>query len=47
MDALTRIMGFLLVCVGVQFIAVAVGEILSTAEFMEPILRTIDGAGGR
>lgn len=45
MDALTRIMGFLLVCVGVQFIAVAVGEILSTADFVEPILRTIDGAG--
>lgn len=45
MDALTRIMGFLLVCVGVQFIAVAIGEILSASEFMEPILDTIEGLG--
>jgi multiple antibiotic resistance protein len=42
MDALTRIMGFLLVCVGVQFIAVAIGEILSGEEFMEPILKSIE-----
>ncbi len=42
MDALTRIMGFLLVCVGIQFITVAIGEILAGEQFMEPILRTLD-----
>ena len=46
MEALTRIMGFLLVCVGAQFIVVAITEILSTEEFMRPILETIDRVRG-
>jgi multiple antibiotic resistance protein len=46
LDALTRILGFLLVCVGVQFIGVAVGEVLSNPGFVTPILEAIRGAGG-
>ena len=45
MDALTRIMGFLLVCVGVQFIVVAIGEIVASDAFLAPLLRAIDRAG--
>ncbi|MCR9093806.1 MAG: MarC family NAAT transporter [bacterium] len=47
MDALSRIMGFLLVCVGIQFFAVAIGEILSDDVFMEPILRAVARATAR
>lgn len=47
MDALGRIMGFLLVCVGIQFIAVAIGEIVSDDGFIEPVLRAIERASDR
>jgi multiple antibiotic resistance protein len=39
-DALTRILGFLLVCVGIQFIAVGIGE------FVEPFLPAARAAAG-
>ena len=38
MSALGRIMGFLLVCVGIQFIVNGVLQILSSPEFMDSIL---------
>ncbi len=41
MNALGRIMGFLLVCVGIQFIVNGVQQILSSPEFMTPILDVI------
>ena len=46
LDALTRILGFLLVCVGIQFITVGVGEILADEAFMKPILETLHAVGG-
>lgn len=46
LDALTRIMGFLLVCVGIQFITVAIGEILADEVFMKPILETLQAVNG-
>jgi multiple antibiotic resistance protein len=46
LDALTRILGFLLVCVGIQFITVAIGEILADEIFMKPILETLDRING-
>ncbi len=44
MNALGRIMGFLLVCVGVQFIVIGVHEIVSTEGFLRPILDAIRAA---
>jgi multiple antibiotic resistance protein len=41
-DALTRIMGFLLVCIGVQFIGIGVIEVTSDPKFLGPILTTIE-----
>jgi multiple antibiotic resistance protein len=41
LDALTRILGFLLVCVGIQFITVAIGEILADEAFKKPIQQTL------
>lgn len=43
MNAMGRIMGFLLVCVGIQFIVNGIHQILSSAEFMAPILEVIRG----
>jgi multiple antibiotic resistance protein len=40
-DALTRIMGFLLVCIGVQFIAIGVAEVAADPELIGPILEGI------
>lgn len=42
LDALTRIMGFLLVCIGVQFIGIGVIEVSSNPRFLEPILKTLE-----
>jgi len=41
MNAMGRIMGFLLVCVGIQFIVNGTQQILSSPEFMGPILEAI------
>ena len=41
MNAMGRIMGFLLVCVGIQFIVNGTHQILSSPEFMGPILDAI------
>lgn len=41
MNAMGRIMGFLLVCVGIQFIVDGTHDILSSPEFWGPILDTI------
>jgi multiple antibiotic resistance protein len=40
-DALTRIMGFLLVCIGVQFIAIGVAEVAADPELIGPILEGV------
>jgi multiple antibiotic resistance protein len=45
-DALTRIMGFLLVCIGVQFIVVGVFEILADPESLRPILESFETVQG-
>lgn len=44
MVAMGRIMGFLLVCVGIQFIVDGTHQILSTAEFWAPILEALEGS---
>lgn len=41
-DALTRIMGFLLVCIGVQFIGIGLVEAVSDPKVLGPILETIE-----
>ncbi len=41
MNAMGRIMGFLLVCVGIQFIVDGTHDILSSPEFWRPILDAI------
>jgi len=38
--ALTRIMGFLLVCIGVQFVVIGVFEVLADPELLAPILES-------
>jgi multiple antibiotic resistance protein len=40
-DALTRIMGFLLVCIGVQFVGIAIFEAVAEPELLGPILDAI------
>lgn len=40
-DALTRIMGFLLVCIGVQFIGIGVAEVVADPKLLGPILETL------
>ncbi len=40
-DALTRIMGFLLICIGVQFIGIGVAEVLADPRLLGPILETL------
>lgn len=46
LDALTQILGFLLVCVGIQFIRVGIGEILANEAFVGPILEAIRAGNG-
>jgi multiple antibiotic resistance protein len=46
LDALTRILGFLLVCVGVQFIGVALGEVLTDEAYLRPLLHALRVARG-
>lgn len=41
MGAMSRILGFLLVCVGIQFVVDGIHQILSSPEFMGPILEAI------
>jgi hypothetical protein len=41
-DALTRIMGFLLVCIGLQFVGIAVIEVASDPRFLAPIVETLE-----
>jgi len=41
MQAMSRIMGFLLVCVGIQFVVIGIQQVLTEPEFMDPILHTI------
>jgi multiple antibiotic resistance protein len=43
-DALTRIMGFLLVCIGVQFVVIGVAEVVHDPLFLLPIVEGIAGA---
>jgi multiple antibiotic resistance protein len=42
MQAMSRIMGFLLVCVGIQFIGVGIRETLADPDFVRPILENLD-----
>ena len=44
-DALTRIMGFLLVCIGVQFVAIGVMEMIHDPLFVAPLVEAIERAG--
>jgi len=41
LDAMSRIMGFLLIAVGIQFLVGAIHDILSSPEFMQPIIKAI------
>jgi multiple antibiotic resistance protein len=43
-DALTRIMGFLLVCIGVQFIGIGVMEVIHDPLFLTPIAEAVGSA---
>jgi multiple antibiotic resistance protein len=43
MNAMGRIMGFLLICVGIQFIVNGIHQILTSPEFMAPIVQAIRG----
>jgi multiple antibiotic resistance protein len=43
-DALTRIMGFLLVCIGVQFVGIGVMEVIHDPQFVAPIVEAIERA---
>jgi multiple antibiotic resistance protein len=45
-DALTRIMGFLLVCIGVQFIGVAVIEVVSDERIVGAVFDALEKARG-
>jgi multiple antibiotic resistance protein len=40
-DALTRIMGFLLVCIGVQFIGIGIAEVAADPNLLGPILESL------
>ncbi len=44
LNAVNRLMGFLLICVGVQFIGTAVLQAFSSPEFLEAIARGFSGA---
>ncbi|MBC7004860.1 MarC family NAAT transporter [Photobacterium sp. BZF1] len=41
LDALTRIMGFILICIAFQFVFDGLGGYLASERFMEPILKAI------
>ncbi|WP_047043055.1 MarC family protein [Vibrio mexicanus] len=41
LDALTRIMGFILICIAFQFVFDGLGGYLASERFMEPILEAI------
>lgn len=41
-DALTRIMGFLLVCIGVQFMGIAVIEVVTNTKFLAALLSALE-----
>jgi multiple antibiotic resistance protein len=43
-DALTRIMGFLLVCIGVQFVGIAVVEVVTDERFLAGIVDALERA---
>jgi len=43
-DALTRIMGFLLVCIGVQFVGIAVVEVVTDERFLAAIVDALERA---
>jgi multiple antibiotic resistance protein len=43
-DALTRIMGFLLVCIGVQFVGIGVMEMIHDPLFVAPLVEAIERA---
>lgn len=45
LNAMTKIMGFLILCVGVQFIVNGVVEVASSTELVHGILRAIEQAG--
>ena len=45
-DALTRIMGFLLVCIGVQFVGIGVAEVVAAPQLLGPILETLENLNG-
>ncbi|HSG91797.1 MAG TPA: MarC family NAAT transporter [Pseudomonadales bacterium] len=42
LDALNRLMGFLLICIGVQFMGTAIQQALSSPEFVEAIARGLE-----
>jgi multiple antibiotic resistance protein len=44
LDALTRIMGFLLVCIGVQFIGLAIVEVVTSPSLLGAILAALESA---
>ncbi|MCK9506571.1 MAG: stress protection protein MarC, partial [Porticoccaceae bacterium] len=44
LHAMTKIMGFLILCVGVQFIVTGITEVLSSPELIHNILRAIESA---
>jgi multiple antibiotic resistance protein len=44
MDALTRLMGFILVCIGIQFIATGLYEGLTNPDIVGPIVNTFRGS---
>jgi multiple antibiotic resistance protein len=43
-DALTRIMGFLLVCIGVQFVGIGVIEVVTDQRFLTAVLSALEKA---
>lgn len=44
LNAMTKIMGFLILCVGVQFVVNGVVQVASAPELVEPILRIIEAS---
>lgn len=45
-DALSRIMGFLLVCIGVQFVGIAVVEVITDERLLGAIVEALQRGGG-
>lgn len=46
MNALTRVMGFLLVCIGIQFVATGLFEALTNPEVVGPVVEAVQRAAG-